>query len=256
MFDLSLLDVSIALVGGIVAGSMNALAGYGSIITLTILMDIMGLSPVVANASNRIGVLANGLSSTLGFSKNGRLKLDRGLWIITSTILGAILGIIVALYISNEDFRIVFKYLIVVLFLTILVKPKRWLRLESADQNMSPYLSIPIFFVIGFYGGFIQMGMGLIFLAAAVLIGKFNIIDANGLKVVAVSLYTLIGLLVFWYNGMLVWLPGLLLAVGQAIGGYFTASLASRYKNAHIYAYRILVLIVLLIIANTFFLSK
>ena len=98
------------------------------------------------------------------------------------------------------------------------------------------------------------MGMGLIFLAAAVLVGKLNIIDANGLKVVAVSLYTLIGLLVFWYNGMLVWVPGLMLAIGQAIGGYYTASIASRYENAHIWAYRILVIIVLLIIINTFFL--
>ena len=254
MFDLSLLDIAIALFGGIIAGSMNALAGYGSIITLTILMDIMGLSPVIANATNRIGVLANGVSSTLGFYNNGRIKLDKGLLIIGATILGAILGILVALYISNEDFRIVFKYLIVVLFLTILVKPKRWLRVESADQSLSPWLSIPIFFAIGFYGGFIQMGMGLIFLAAAVLVGKLNIIDANGLKVVAVSLYTLIGLLVFWYNGMLVWVPGLMLAIGQAIGGYYTASIASRYENAHIWAYRILVIIVLLIIINTFFL--
>lgn len=252
MYDLSVGDVAIALIGGIVAGGMNALAGYGSIITLTILMDVMGLPAVIANATNRIGVMANGLSSGFGFYKNGRLDVSKGKWIIFSTILGAIAGVILALKVNNEQFREVFKYLIVVLFLTILINPKRWLIEVSSDKPIPLWISFPVFFAIGFYGGFIQMGMGLIFLAGTVLIGRLNIIDANGLKVVAVSSYTAIGLLIFWYNGMLVWVPGLILAVGQAIGGYYTASIASKYENATIWAYRLLVLIVLIIIGNTF----
>lgn len=252
IYDLTWTSALIALIGGIVAGSMNALAGYGSVITLSILMDVMGLSPVIANATNRIGVLANGVSSTAGFYRNGKLNLDRGGWIIVATFVGALLGIIVALKVSNEQFRDVFKYLIIVLFITLLVNPKRWLREVSEVSDVSLWFTIPVFLAIGFYGGFIQMGMGIIFLAATVLVTKFNIIDANGLKVFVVSIYTLVGLLIFWYNGMLVWVPGLILALGQAIGGYYTASIASRYEQATVWAYRLLVVIILVIIVHNF----
>lgn len=238
--------------GGTIAGMMNTLAGYGSIITLSILMDIIGLPGTIANGTNRVNILTNGIGALMGFHKNGKLDVKAGRPVLVTTIIGAVVGILVATQISNEQFKVVFKYLIVLLFFTILVNPKRWLRTESVTDKMPLWKNIIIFLPIGFYGGFIQMGMGLIFVAAMVLVAKYNLIESNAIKVLTVVLYTGISLGIFHYNGMVDWKAGALLGVSTFVGGYATAHIASRYKNATIWAYRMLILIVMVVIIHTF----
>jgi hypothetical protein len=55
----------------------------------------------------------------------------------------------------------------------------------------------PGFLALGFYGGFIQMGMGIFFLAARVLAARFRLIDANAMKGFIIAAFTLIALLIF-----------------------------------------------------------
>lgn len=243
----------IALAGGFIAGCMNTLAGYGSIITLTILMDIIGLPPNIANGTNRVNVFTGVFASFIAFKKNGKLNFTRSKWIIGVTFIGALLGIWLAVNVSSEQFKSIFKLLIVVLFAALLVKPKRWLRDESELYDMPLWKIILIFFPIGLYGGFIQMGMGLVFVAATVLLGKYSILESNALKVVIVLLYTIVSLLIFQYNGMVEWKAGLLVGVGAALGGYLTGHYASKYKQANLWAYRLLITVVVLIIVRQFF---
>jgi len=252
MTDLGITEYCIAIVGGIVAGSMNTLAGYGSVITLTILMDLLGLPPNIANGSNRVNVLSGVVASGVGFYKNGKLDLTKGGPIILLTLLGAIVGIWLAVTISDDNFKSVFKYLVVVLLVVLLARPKRWLREHSEPHNMPIWQMVLVFVPLGFYGGFIQMGMGLFFVAATVLIGRYSIIESNALKVSVVGLYTVLSLVIFHVNGLVDWKAGALVGIGAAIGGYFTADIASRYKNANLWAYRLLVVIIVAILLRSF----
>jgi len=162
------------------------------------------------------------------------------------------IGVYVATQISNDQFKEVFKFLMIGMLLIILVKPKRWL---SRDENKTPlpqYFAIPLFLVVGFYGGFIQMGMGIFFLAILVLASHYNIIKGNAIKAFVVMFYTLFVIVIFQINGMIDWRAGLILAIGQMIGGYVTAQFASKYKSADVWAYRLLVIIVILVILKLF----
>jgi uncharacterized membrane protein YfcA len=58
----------IAFAGAFLAGIINALAGNGSVITLTVLTELMGLPGIVANGTNRVGVLMNSLGAMTGFA--------------------------------------------------------------------------------------------------------------------------------------------------------------------------------------------
>lgn len=242
----------IAIIGGFIAAIMNTLAGYGSIITLTILMDVMGLPANMANGTNRVNILANGVAGSLGYYKNGKLSIHKGSSILIAVCTGAVVGILLAVNVSNEQFRDVFKYLVVVLFLSIIVNPKRWIRETSKEERLPMWKLILIYFPIGVYGGFIQMGMGIVFLMAAVLVSKYTILKANALKLVLVVIYTAISILIFHYHGMIDWKIGAVLSIGTASGGYLTANYASKIKNANLYAYRFLVVIVLLVLLRTF----
>jgi hypothetical protein len=96
------------------------------------------------------------------------------------------------------------------------------------------------------------MGMGILFLMAGVLVSGFTIIRANALKLVVVFLYTILSLAIFHYNGLVNWKIGALLSIGTALGGYLTASYSSKIKNANLYAYRFLVVIVFIVLLYTF----
>ena len=242
----------IAVVGAFVAGAINTLAGNGSAITLTILTELLGLPATVANGTNRVGVLTQSAAGTWAFYRKDRLNIGQsGLYIALTTI-GALAGIYVALIVSNEAFRQVFRFLLILMLVVILVKPKRWLREDTDARPLPLWMSIPVFLALGFYGGFIQMGMGVFFLAAMVLVAHYNIIDSNAVKGAVVALYTLAAVAIFAWQGMIDWKLGGLMAIGQTAGGYLTARFAATDPRAGTWAYRILVVVVVWAIARMF----
>lgn len=244
--------ILIAIFGGTIAGVINTLAGNGSAITLVILTELMGLPPNVANGSNRLGVFAGGATASFFFHKSGKLKFKHTNKILWPTLLGALLGFWIATQVSNEQFLWVFKVMLVFMLVVILVNPKRWLIKTDSNFSLSNWITIPLFFAVGFYGGFIQMGMGIFFLAAMVLGARYSIIDANGVKVWLVALYTFFGILIFHYQGLIDWKAGSLLAIGQAVGGFAAAKFATTHPKANLWAYRLLVVIVVLAILRLF----
>jgi uncharacterized membrane protein YfcA len=235
----------IALIGAFVAGVINTLAGNGSAITLTILTELLGLPPNVANGTNRVGIVTQSIAGSWAFYRNDRLNLSRSGLYITLTTIGALVGIWVALNISNEVFKDVFRYLLIVMLIVILVEPKRWLRETTEARQLPLWISVPVFLALGFYGGFIQMGMGVFFLAAMVLVARYNIIDSNAVKVAVVALYTLVAVGLFAWKGLIDWKIGGLMAIGQTAGGYLTARFAATDPRAGKWAYRILVFVIL-----------
>ncbi len=247
----------LAFVGAFVAGAINTLSGNGSAITLTILMEVLGLPANVANGTNRVGILGNGIAATLGFQRQGRFRVSVGRRkdmnrIVIITTLGAVLGVYLSLITSNAVFRDIFRYLLVVMLGVILIKPKRWLTVPRQEKYLSSWLSVPIFFALGVYGGFIQMGMGVFFLAVMVLIARYDLIQGNVVKVLVVTIYTLIAVSIFAWRGLIDWPVGLLMAAGQMVGGYLTATYAAKHPKAGIFTYYLLIAVIIAAITKAF----
>ncbi len=242
----------IAIVGGAIAGGINTLAGNGSAITLTILTEVIGLPGNMANGTNRVGVLTQSAAGSWAFYKHGKLNFDRSSVNLSLTVIGAIVGVMVAINVSNEQFLFVFKYLLLAMFFVLLVKPKRWLSQTEEQVNENLFLTIPLYFALGFYGGFIQMGMGIFYLATMVLVARYSIIEGNALKSFVVFLYTLVVLFIFASKGLVQWDVGAILAIGQTAGGWYTAKFASKHPKADVVAYWVLVIIVVFALAKLF----
>lgn len=242
----------IAVIGGLFAGFINTLAGNGSTITLTIFTEVLGLPGNIANATNRIGVFTQCVAGVAAFQKNGKLKLERSWPYIVLTTVGSLGGIALALWVSNEQFIVVFRYLMIVMFLLIVVKPERWIRDTDPTHRPNWWIAAPAFLAIGFYGGFIQMGMGLFFLAAMVLGARFSMTESNAAKLTVVAIYTGIAIAIFAWRGLIDWKMGAIVAVGQTIGGWVTAMYASKSKRANEVAYWVLVVVVILGILSLF----
>ncbi len=242
----------IAFAGAFVAGMINALAGNGSVITLTILTELIGLPGNIANGTNRVGVLLNALGAFTGFSRNSKVDYRRHIKYIIPVVLGAVMGTLIATIVTNEQFMGVFKFLMVLMLIVILVNPERWLIVRPERSVLPKWMEWPVFLVLGFYGGFIQMGMGVFYLAVLVLVARLPMLESNAIKAVSVGIFTFIAVIIFAFAGQVVWLIGSVMGVGQFLGGWFSAHYASKVSYAPKVAYYVLIVAVLLSLLKLF----
>ena len=81
---------------------------------------------------------------------------------------------------------------------------------------------------IGFYGGFIQLGVGFLLMAALSRLMRVDLVTVNMHKVSIVLIYTIPALVVFALAGKINWLYGLSLACGNATGAWWSAKISVR----------------------------
>jgi len=72
---------------------------------------------------------------------------------------------------------------------------------------------------IGFYGGFIQVGVGFLLMASLQFLMKLDLVRVNMFKVFIVLIYTIPALLIFALTDNVNWLLGIFLAIGNILGG-------------------------------------
>ena len=128
---MSLFEISFAIIGGFIAGCVNTLAGNGSVITLGFLTEVMGLPGNVANGTNRIGIITQGATSLEAFYRNKKIPLGIAWRYLIWGVIGAIAGTVLAVNISSEGFLIVYKYLLLALFVFMIFLKKIKLNLHT-----------------------------------------------------------------------------------------------------------------------------
>lgn len=250
--DLTWGAIAVAVVGSMLAGFINTLAGNGSAITLTVLTEVLGLPPLVANGTNRVGALAASATSTLTYLRGGAVDWRRGRLLLAVVVLGALAGGYTSTLVSNAQFRSVFRWMLLVILALVFVRPKSWLaRAPTGECWPTPVIAVAGL-AVGFYGGFIQMGFGPLFLALAVLGGGMSLAEANVYKVVVVALYTPLLLVAYAQAGQVHWGFGVLMAVGQAGAAWLTTRFALRSPSAGTVAYVTLVFVVVAAAARMF----
>ncbi len=247
MIETGLLEYLIALIGGFLAGIINSLAGNGSAITLTILTEVLDVPGNIANGTNRVGVLSAAIGAYLGFRKNDKIDYSLSKLILTCIMIGGLCGVVVAaFYTTDKAFMGVFKYIMLLMLPIILLRPKRWLHNEKKVSKLPFIFRVILYLLLGFYAGFIQMGMGIFFLVIAVLLDGFDLFSANVIKVIAVLLLTTVVLMIFQYNGLVNWKLGGIIALGQLTGAFLAINLAAKSANANEWTYRLLVFIIVM----------
>lgn len=214
----------ILFIAGVAAGLINVMAGGGSTITLPVLI-LLGLDAGVANGTNRVAILFQNVSATLAFSSEKKTRLRKsvsyGLW----TLPGAVTGAFVAGRIEDVVFEKILAGLLIIVVLTMLVPSA-----TSAAERMArkSVWTGPVLLIIGFYGGFIQLGVGFLLMAVFFHLLNLDLITTTVHKVMVVLLYTIPALMMFTLMGDVDWGLGLTLAAGNASGAFLAAKLAVR----------------------------
>lgn len=244
------LEAFILIFAGLFAGFINTLAGSGSLITLPVLM-FLGLSPTVANGTNRIAVLFQSIAGVSKFKQKKVFKWQEGKTVLIPVISGAIFGAFVAVDIDKEIMRRVIGFLLVFMFVMLLTNSDTWIKgQEKKVSGKGKFLQYLIFFAIGFYGGFIQAGVGFFLLAGLVLGSGFDLLKSNALKLLIVAVFTPFALSVFIWHHQVEYFYGFILAIGNVGGALIAAQVAMRWGTGFI---RYFLMVILLLAALQLF---
>jgi len=243
--DITPIQYALAILAGILAGIINTLAGSGSAVTLPMLV-FLGLDAGVANATNRVGVLVQNIVGISTFQRSGKLDLSGGLWLTVPAMIGSLVGASIAVQLDERTMNMAIGGMLVIVLITILFNPSKWLRKQSEVAEGRPSLLIlVIFFLVGIYGGFIQAGVGVFILTAMVLGAGYSLVHANAIKLMIVLALTIVALGVFIFSSVQInWGIGLLMAVGQSIGAWAAARFAVTVPNANTYVRWLLIVVV------------
>jgi uncharacterized membrane protein YfcA len=225
----------ILIVVGLIAGVINTLAGGGSNLTLPALM-MTGMPADVANATNRVGVLLQCLVASAGFKKYDKLASDDLLPVLIPCLLGGIVGAFFAtvLPVSLLKPTLLITMLAVaaiILFRPSVVAPPEGTPTYKVKERPQAWLWL---FISGIYGGFVQAGVGFILITALAGTLRYDIVRSNALKMVCTLVFTAVSMGIFLSQGLVLWLPGLVLAIGTMAGAWMAVKISLNVSQSTI----------------------
>ena len=204
---------------GLIAGTLNVIAGGGSLLSLPV-MIFLGLPPTVANGTNRVAILLQNIGASWSFHRRGLVSREWLLIAVPPALVGAVVGTFAAVHIGELEFQRVLAVILVAaaawqIWNPIKLHPEGDAEIPGGGKRLA---FIAAFFLIGAYGGFIQAGIGFLLLAVTSAAG-FNLIRGNALKVTVVLTFTPLAVVLFAWNGKVDWAMGFALAAGNFLGG-------------------------------------
>jgi len=199
---------------GAVAGFINVMAGGGSLLTMPA-MIFLGMPPATANGTNRVALLVQNVTVVGEFRRLGFSDVRTSLALAACTLPGAVAGALAAVRIDPLLFRRLLALVMVGVLVAVLgPRPHKG---TGPPRRIAAFLSMV---AVGFYGGFMQAGVGFLIIAALHRLLGLDLVRVNMHKVFVIMVYTVPSLLVFALSGNVVWVAGLVLGAGNAAGGW------------------------------------
>jgi uncharacterized membrane protein YfcA len=219
MYELTVFSISLLISMGFIAGIINTMAGGGSNLTIPALI-VMGLPADIANATNRVSVFFQSLTASKGFHKHGKLDIPDLKKIVGITLIGGLVGALSASYMPADMLKPTLLFAMITMAGIIVFKPAVVAPLEGTEplSISESSSSVPMLLLAGFYGGFVQAGVGFILIAAIAGSLRYDLVRSNALKIVCTLGFTVVALAVFIINDQILWVPGLILAIGSIAG--------------------------------------
>jgi uncharacterized membrane protein YfcA len=223
------LEALVVTVAGMLAGSMNAIVGAGTLITFPVLLAI-GYPAVVANVSNTIGLVPGVFSGVLGYRHELAGQRDRLIRLGLAGALGGLTGAVLLLSLPAAVFDAVVPVLILLGVALVLAQPylTRFVgRRRDPPPHGGPLLVTGVY-LVGVYGGYFGAAQGVLLLGLLGLLLAEGLQRANAAKNVIALLINLVAALLFIAVAEVAWLPVVLIAAGSIVGGYLGARVGRR----------------------------
>ncbi|MBM0257594.1 sulfite exporter TauE/SafE family protein [Micromonospora sp. 4G55] len=225
--DLS--DAALLLAAGLAAGTVNAVAGGGSLITFPALIAV-GLPPVPANVTNSVSVCPGYLASVAGSRVD--LPPRRALAaLVPTTVVGTIVGCLLLLATPARAFEVLVPFL--VLGATAVLAFQDPLRaLVGHPRDLSARrrtVTVQAMVALGaVYGGYFGAALGVMLVAGLALVLDATLARVTAIKNLLSAVVGLTTVVMFSLFGPVNWAAVAVVAPATLVGGYVGARLVRR----------------------------
>jgi uncharacterized protein len=220
----------IIFLAGAAAGTINAVAGSGSIITFSTLVAL-GYPPVLANVSNNIGLVPGAVSGAYGYRRELRGQRARLRRLLPASTLGGITGAVLLLVLPSSYFKRIVIVLIMISLVLVVLQPRlsAWVRARSSGRSteVRPALLLLVA-ATGVYGGYFGAAQGIILIAILGVMIQDDLQRLNGTKNVLAGAVNLVASVVFIFSTNVDWKIVVLIAAGAVIGGQLGSTYGRR----------------------------
>lgn len=207
----------------VLAGFIDAMAGGGGLLTIPALMSV-GIPPAMALGTNKLQACGGSFSSSLYFIRKKAVNLKEIALLVVMTFIGSAAGTIFVQSIDVEFLKTLLPFLVLIIGLYFLFSP------TVGDEDRRQRISFPMFaftasVALGFYDGMFGPGTGSFITVAFILLLGFNLPKAVAHAKILNFASNFASLIFFALGGAIIWKVGLIMMVGQFIGGTLGAKM-------------------------------
>lgn len=224
--ELGLDTNALLMTAAFVAGTIDAVAGGGGLITIPALLA-SGLPPVAALATNKLQSTFGTGGAVIAFARKGHIDLKRFAVPAIAAFVGSAMGAFVLTRIDPSFLAGFLPVLLIAIAVYYIFAPK--MGNDDRHDRGGLALLIAVTGAIGFYDGFFGPGTGSFFTTALVALFGLGLIRAVAHTKLLNFASNLAGLGVLLLGGHVVWTTGLAMAVAGIAGGQVGAHIAIRF---------------------------
>ncbi|UTA46468.1 TSUP family transporter [Simiduia sp. 21SJ11W-1] len=207
----------------LVAGTVDAIAGGGGLLTVPALLAC-GMTPAQALATNKLQASFGSFSATVFFWRRGLIRLGPMVFTLLCTFAGSAIGTLLVQQVDTRMMQWLLPIMLIAMSGYFLFSPR------MSDTDGAPRLSSMAFALLigtgcGFYDGFFGPGVGSFYALAFISLAGMSLRRATAHTKLLNFTSNLASLVFFALGGQVVWLVGLVMAVGQFVGGRLGAKL-------------------------------
>ena len=218
------------------AGWVDAVVGGGGLIQLpALLLGFPGAAPIQILATNKLGSICGTSVSAVTYYRRVKPDLRTVIPLALLAFGGALIGALLASRIPKAAFNPIILVVLIGVGAYTLLKPRLGHQTELRFSGHRHVLAATgVGFLIGMYDGALGPGTGSFFVFALVGLLGYAFLEASAKAKIANFATNLASLVIFVPAGAVMWKVGLLMGLGNLMGGYLGARTAVARGGAFI----------------------
>jgi uncharacterized membrane protein YfcA len=226
-------EVAILIGAGLLAGTMNALAGGGSFVSLPALIAL-GVPSVAANASSTVALYPGGLASAWVYRREHGPVSGVALPVMALvTLVGGLAGAVILLKTPAALFDGILPWLLSAATLALAFARPLGEALRRR-RSVGPAAVVAGQFLLGVYGGYFGGAVGLMMLAFWSLTAGAELKALQAPRTLLVTAANTAAIAYFALSGAVQWEKVAWLAPAALVGGYLGARLGQRLSARYV----------------------
>lgn len=221
---MDLLDGVLLVAAGFAAGTINAVAGGGSLVTFPSLLAI-GLPPISATVTNSVSVCPGYVASVAGSRQDLQGQGARLKKLAPTVVAGTAAGCALLLVTPARTFELVVPFLVLGATLVLAFQDRLKKVRGHEESQVAQHGGV---FLGAVYGGYFNAALGVMLVAVLGLVIDDSLRRVTALKNAVSAIIGIGSVLAYAVFGPVDWVAVAVVAPATLLGGYTGASVARR----------------------------